>query len=973
MVGPPIVTLLLLIFLLQLPGFIHGFQPLFSFSANTTTHRVITQRAMLRKTAEVCRDIATAAGRNFSLNITDSLSTAQVLTACSSSSSASIISYVIFQTSIATVYFSNAAVDVVYLLSERHHFDDETFQIGRDLITAGVSSVKESVKLENFLAGRVTLGLVCHTLQDFYSHSNWVELGNKAPYSVLIQPDRPLEKLAGPDTPTCRNCTDEKCDNNILPDVVQQQLLTSGYFSFLSSAKPQGKCSHGGAFDRTSRNDPVGGINKDDTGSSHGFLHQDAVSLSVNATVELLEDIRLSVGDENFLRLMGVTSSSVLCFVIDTTGSMADDIAEAKRVSFEIIDSKRGTQQEPSAYILAPFNDPGVGPLTVTTDADIFKGIINKLSASGGGDIPELSLSGLQLALTAAPPSSEIFVFTDAPAKDFHLKSTITALIESTKSVVTFLLTDPSRRLARSPQGQRAPPMTRSDLQLYQDLAATSGGQAVEVTKSDLSVATSIIEDSSAGAVVTIFQVIQNPGRPENFTFAVDGSLQNLTVYITGLSSLTFSLTNPAGVSQSSSQTNGALASITTAGNLRRLKVSADNMTGSWSISIDSTNPYTVKVTGQSSVDFIFNIVEAHEGAHGDFSLKEGRPLTGGNVSALLTVTGSDTVSVTEIALVDGTGRTVNGSLQSLGDSNFLVTFSNVPAGDFVIRLRGEEGSATSRTSAGSSSIQRQAPTQFRTSSISLTAQGNTTSVEPNSTISVPFTISITANGTVDASATGNFTVRATNDRSYDSMAPSSIAVVAGSNGVANGTVTLTVPSTAASGSDVTLTIEAQNTDSTETNYVVLRFSVTAKVTDVTRPVCQEVSTLANCSAFSSLCSSGRWEFVANITDGVNGTGVARIDVRQGNGTFNTSTVAGDGQNVTVFTYSASCCSPTVQLVAVDGVGNTVTCMARASTTVAPTEAQTTALTEGQTTSAAPIWGMLESLWISAVIFLLGQ
>lgn len=39
----------------------------------------------------------------------------------------------------------------------------------------------------------------------------------------------------------------------------------------------------------------------------------------------------------------------------------------------------------------------GVGPLTVTTDADLFKGIIDKLSASGGGDIPELSLSGLQV------------------------------------------------------------------------------------------------------------------------------------------------------------------------------------------------------------------------------------------------------------------------------------------------------------------------------------------------------------------------------------------------------------------------------------------------------------------------------------------------------------------------------------------------------------------------------------------------
>lgn len=41
-----------------------------------------------------------------------------------------------------------------------------------------------------------------------------------------------------------------------------------------------------------------------------------------------------------------------------------------------------------------------------------------------------------QLALTAAPPSSDIFVFTDAPAKDAVLKSILTALIEATKSKV---------------------------------------------------------------------------------------------------------------------------------------------------------------------------------------------------------------------------------------------------------------------------------------------------------------------------------------------------------------------------------------------------------------------------------------------------------------------------------------------------------------------------------------------------------
>lgn len=38
------------------------------------------------------------------------------------------------------MYFSNAAVDLVYAFSGRHHFDDETFVMGRDLITAGQQS-----------------------------------------------------------------------------------------------------------------------------------------------------------------------------------------------------------------------------------------------------------------------------------------------------------------------------------------------------------------------------------------------------------------------------------------------------------------------------------------------------------------------------------------------------------------------------------------------------------------------------------------------------------------------------------------------------------------------------------------------------------------------------------------------------------------------------------------------------------------
>ncbi|XP_053711313.1 von Willebrand factor A domain-containing protein 7-like [Synchiropus splendidus] len=960
--------LLLAALLLSLASVAQGFKPM--FSKGSTTHREITIRAVLQKTAEVCRDMAAAEGRDFSLTIDDSLTPERVQEAClPSGKDSSILSTVMFHTSLHTMTLSNALVDQVYILSAVRHFDDETIQGGRAIITTGVAAVKRSVKQEDFIAGRRTLGATCHTLQDFYSHSNWVELGKTSPYSKLIQPDQPLDNLAGPDVPTCRNCAGDSCDDNILPELLNLGLITTGYFSLFSSVKPPGKCSHGGFFDRTSRRDPVGGINKDTMGSSHGSLHPKAADLAVKATIELLGDIRLAVGDKAFLQLVGLSQSSVLCFVIDTTGSMSDDIAEAKRVSFDIIDRKKGTSQEPSAYILVPFNDPGFGPLVTTTDAEIFKASINKLTASGGGDNPEMCLSGLQLALTAAPPSSDIFVFTDAPAKDADLKSTITALIESTKSVVTFMLTSVfARRRRRDSQGVAPRSIGPAGVELYRDLARASGGQTIEGSKSDLAAATAVIQDSSASAVVTVFQAVKKPGSPDTFTFTVDGSLQNMTAYITGASSLTFILTSPSGASQTSSETSGPLASMTTAGNLRRLSLSTGNQTGLWEVSVNSNDPYSVKVTGQSSVNFIFNLVEAFEGAHGDFSLKEGRPFAGGNISLMITVTGSDSVKVTEVTLFDSSGPTqVNGTLESLGGGTFLARFNNVPAGEYVVRLNGEESGSISRASA--SSFQRQASTQMKTSSISVTADVSNTSIEPGSTISIPFTVASMANGVVNESATGTFKVRSNNDRSFPSSSPSSVTVEAGSGGKANGTITVTVPSSAASGSDLTLTIEAENADASDINYAVVRFSITAKVTDVDRPVCQVVSR-ASCPSHS--CSSSQWEFIANITDGINGTGIDSVRLRQGNGTLNVSSVSGaGGENITVASYSASCCFQSVELVAVDRVGNVGSCVgqARALTTAAPPT--TAPATTVSTTSSAPSFSTTYFLWGSLLLCLL--
>ncbi|XP_073699338.1 von Willebrand factor A domain-containing protein 7-like [Garra rufa] len=891
------------------PPEVAGFKPL--FQGGSLTHREITQLAILRKTAEVCRDIAIAQGYNFTLPINNRLTPSAVQKACSASSALpSGLSSLGFCLAITEIYLSNAAVDVDFALSEAHHIDNEAFKEGRDLITQGVSAVKASVQQGSYIFARIKLGDLCHTLQDFYSHSNWVELENTAPFSTLIKPELPLNNIADPSTPTCKNCTGSNCSDIILPEILLHKKLTSGYFSIFSSTKPAGKCSHGGSIDRTSSREPTGGINKDDISSDHGFFHQRAAEMAINATVEVLQDIRLAIGNQAFLRLVGLSQTSVLAFVIDTTGSMSDDIEEAKRVSFSIIDSRRGTPEEPSEYILVPFNDPDFGPLTRTDNADIFKQRINSLSTFDGGDAPEMCLSGLLLALAGAPPSSDIFVFTDAAAKDSELKSTIQAMIEHTKSTVTFMLTNTfsfrRRRDVSQSQSFTSRSIFESEKQLYRDLAHVSGGQTIEVTKYTLSQATAVIKDALTSDKVTLLQVVRSPAIAENFFFVLDPSLSNVTVYVTGDSPV-FTIYSPTGLSQSGSVADGPLGSIQIIGNLKRVKLNSDNQTGEWKISISSTRFYSLIVTGQSSVNFLFNFVEHLE--NGIFTPIVNRPFTGRNVTLFVSVTGEDSVTVTDVLLVEASGSAVvNGTIKSLGATDFLVNIDRIPEWAFVVQLKGLLNESTRSLP---SQFQRQSPTQQQGSRVTIMAQPSST-IEPGIPFIHSFTLVTNATG-------GKYTIRARTDRSFSVSFPSFLNT--GTEGSAQGKVTLTAPSDKESGTDVTLTIEAEDPESGDSNYVAVRFLT--KAPDFSSPVCQVISIKANCPVE---CSRASWELSANLTDG-NGTGIAGVSLSRGNGSLSLSYVMNtDGTNVTVASYNASCCSQEVELVAVDRVGNVGTC-----------------------------------------------
>ena len=100
-------------------------------------------------------------------------------------------------------------------------------------------------------------------------------------------------------------------------------------------------------------------------------------------------------------------------------------------------------------------------------------------------------------------------------------------------------------------------------------------------------------------------------------------------------------------------------------------------------------------------------------------------------------------------------------------------------------------------------------------------------------------------------------------------------------------------------------------------------------MSDVTRPVCEVVSTTGECPTTD--CSSSQWGITANITDGVNGTGIESVTLHQGNGTLNTSLTVSGGVDITVASYSASCCSQSVELRIIDKVGNVQLCAHRNS------------------------------------------
>jgi hypothetical protein len=464
---------------------------------------------------------------------------------------------------IETVAQANTRMDLFEASREATHFDSEQFDDGAMLISQRLDAALTSMAMEKYEQARESFGALLHTVQDFYSHSNWIEIGHRNP-NKGIGKYQFLGEYASRGMRTCVDCEGDACRTNIHPSIIKNNVLTSGYFglqvlgvNFGGTVKPVGKCSHGNSFDYTVHTDARGGgINKDTIGSDHGHLHLIAASVAYNATKQILTEFWTMIGNEPFGQFLGLStnlrnlSANSLIIVMDDTGSMESYIEMAKQIAISIVDIHQTLEYKPSNYILSPFNDPTWGPLTISETPEQFTTEISNLTAHDGDDEPELYYHGIVEALKVCEIGSYMYAFTDAPAKDAYLKSQAVQLAKEKRVTITLFYVKRSLRKQQTGRvfAENVDVIEQLDGNDVNSLPSITGGvtmginaQAYNATKDY------IIQRLKADQLATI---IFAQGFNMNITFYVDSSINSLQIEVTAqryLSSAGFRLIKPSG------------------------------------------------------------------------------------------------------------------------------------------------------------------------------------------------------------------------------------------------------------------------------------------------------------------------------------------------------------------------------------------------------------------------------------------
>lgn len=682
--------------------------------------------------------------------------------------------------------------------SSAKHFDGENFTAGASRVKNLLDQAVTQIKANDAAGARNSVGSALHSVQDFYAHSNWVESGRGGPSGELGRGSS-ISGVSPPGEATCLEAPEfEPCfkGNLITPN------LTSGYYGGEDRLKPPGKCRHGGFFDNAPGR---GGISKD-SGTclgqqNFGILdapHNDnnpaATAVAMLATEQVFRDLKSRMTDREFKLLLGIGPS--LGFAIDTTGSMGSVIAGVRASAVGIVNARLGTEQEPSKYVLSPFSDPSVGPTTVTPNPDLFKSQINSLFASGGGDCPELAMRGAFNAVDASDEGGDVFLYTDASAKDASLLGSVLSLSSSKKVRLFFALFG-----SCSPYDPA-----------YFSLANSSGGQVFILNRAEAGVVTQLADMLSRNDAVDI-EAAQNvlAGSSASHSFVVDSRLSKLTVSFSKVAATGFVLRRPDGSVVASGQPGVSVIALSNA----TVFSIATPATGSWRADVSGSvgGEYSLLISGESDLSFDeFRFVElgGRPGHQGYYPIP-GLPRLGSVIKGLAKLTGTPSSTLFEFRAMDGRQLQRFALADPGGEAGRLLGDVTVPNENFRIYAVG--------TDSGGTAFQRLISTVVFPQSVVVSAPA---SVDLGQNQSTTFIFEVKHSGATD---TYNFV--GTDVRGYiNSVSPASATLQDGGSQLVR--VTLN-PGSAPVGTSDTITLTATSTsNSSRRNFAVINTSVVA-------------------------------------------------------------------------------------------------------------------------------------------------
>ena len=206
----------------------------------------------------------------------------------------------------------------------------------------------------------------------------------------------------------------------------------------------------------------------------------------------------------------------------------------------------------------------------MTNDAHQVINAVKKLTASGGGDCPELGMTGLYQALLHSLPESVIYYISDADAKDSQRENEVRSLAKDKKVKISFILTGQCGR------GRRRRDFSQSYIQdlavvpkeihrvrrnaqgqaLYQALATETGGQVLETSKAQLADVVKVIDpagSSNSSVALQDVGLLNIKGTSAQYFSGVvyivdiDSTLKSLVLILTAAGSPDLHVTNVEG------------------------------------------------------------------------------------------------------------------------------------------------------------------------------------------------------------------------------------------------------------------------------------------------------------------------------------------------------------------------------------------------------------------------------------------